>query len=487
MKYEDASTAVNRESLKRRRRRWIGVALLAVLGLVGYSLYRQIGIINVPVDYANDEDHFKYGSIGSDVKGIPYWIWKTMPDVCPSQLPGGYASLGVIQEPGKDTPIGFSKRRVGPVDLVGPNCSLCHTASVRSAATAEPQIYLTAPANQLNLMGYFQFLFACGRDPNFTADNIMAAIDKRTRLRLADRLAYRISVKEVRKGLLERAPLFDSIAADRPPWGPGRVDTFNPYKVLVFHLDMSKDKSIGTADFMSIWNQAPREGIWLHWDGNNDSVDERNLSAAMGAGATPDTLDFQRILRIKRWILTKAPPPYPFPIDYAKAVAGKPVYDRYCAACHDIGARYFGGVTPLSELGTDPERKNSFDAAMAERMNTIGGAEPWHFTRFRPTDGYANHPLDGIWLRAPYLHNGSVPNLRDLLNPVNERPVNFYRGNDVYDQHNVGFVSSEAQGNGRTFYRFDTRDRGNGNQGHLYGVGLSPQDKNALLEYLKTL
>jgi mono/diheme cytochrome c family protein len=238
---------------------------------------------------------------------------------------------------------------------------------------------------------------------------------------------------------------------------------------------------------MSIWNQAPREGIWLHWDGNNDSVDERNLSAAMGAGATPDTLDFPRILRIKRWILTKAPPPYPFPIDYAKAAAGKPVYDRYCAGCHDIGARYFGGVTPLSELGTDPERKNSFDAAMAERMNTIGGAEPWHFTRFRPTDGYANHPLDGIWLRAPYLHNGSVPNLRDLLKPANQRPVTFYRGNDVYDQQNVGFVSSEAQGNGRTFYPFDTRDRGNGNQGHLYGVGLSAQDKNALLEYLKTL
>src|SRR5262249_13923421 len=156
-----------------------------------------------------------------------------------------------------------------------------HTASVRSSASAEPQIYLTAPANQLNLMGYFQFLFACGRDPNFTADNVLAAIGKHTNLSLADRIAYRIAVKEVRKALLERAPLFDSLSANRPPWGHGRVDTFNPYKVLLFHLDMSRDTSIGTADFMSIWNQAPREGIWLHWDGNNDSVDERNLSAAI--------------------------------------------------------------------------------------------------------------------------------------------------------------------------------------------------------------
>ena len=162
------------------------------------------------------------------------------------------------------------------------------------------------------------------------------------------------------------------IAANRAAWGPGRVDTFNPYKVLIFNLDMSNDRSIGTADFMSIWNQGVREGIWLHWDGNNDSVDERNLSAAMGAGATPKSVDLPRIKRIKNWILDRPPPRYPFPIDYGLAAAGKPVYQRYCADCHEVGARYYGKVTPLKELGTDPERSKSFDHAMADRMNTIG-------------------------------------------------------------------------------------------------------------------
>src|SRR5262249_35959814 len=160
-------------------------------------------------------------------------------------------------------------------------------------------------------------------------------------------------------------------------------------------------------------------------------------------GATPDTLDIPRIMRIKRWILTRPPPAYPFPIDYAKVAAGKPIYDRYCAACHDIGARYFCEVTPLKELRTDPERNNAFDEPMAEPMHTIGAGYPWHFHRFRKTDGYANHPLDGVWLRAPFLHNGSVPTLRDLLQPVNQRPATFYRGNDVYDQQNVGFVSNQ--------------------------------------------
>lgn len=483
----DTLTAVDHELIKRRRRRWIAVAIIVVLGLVAFSAYRQVMRIDVDVKYDNDEDHFKYGSIGSDKAGIPYWIWKTMPEVCSAELPGGYASLGVVQEPGKDTPIGFSKRQVGPVVQVGPTCGLCHTGTVRRTAADAPMTYLTAPAHQLDLEGYFRFLFSCSRDPNFTTENFIAAIGKHTDLSLLDRLVYRIAVPRVQKALSDRVPQFEAITANRPPWGPGRVDTFNPYKVLIFHIDMSHDSSIGTADFMSIWNQAPREGIWLHWDGNNDSVDERNLSAAIGAGATPDSLDIPNILRVKRWILTKPAPAYPFTIDGAKAAAGKPIYERACAYCHEIGNRQFGQVTPLTELRTDAERNTSFDQAMADRMNTLGAGKPWHFHRFRPTKGYANHPLDGIWLRAPYLHNGSVPTLRDLLKPEAQRPAIFYRGNDVYDERNVGFVSTEAQRGDKSFYKFDTHDRGNGNAGHLYGIDLSDADKDALLEFLKTL
>jgi cytochrome c peroxidase len=94
--------------------------------------------------------------------------------------------------------------------------------------------------------------------------------------------------------------------------------------------------------------------------------------------------------------------------------------------------------------------------------------------------------LDGIWLRGPYLHNGSVPTLRDLLKPVAERPKVFYRGYDVYDPENVGFVSQgpEAQ---RIGTRYDVGERASGNQGHEYGVKLSAAEKDALIEYLKSL
>ena len=100
--------------------------------------------------------------------------------------------------------------------------------------------------------------------------------------------------------------------------------------------------------------------------------------------------------------------------------------------------------------------------------------------------GYQSPPLDGLWMRGPYLHNGSVPNLRDLMKPAAERAPVFYRGYDVYDPADVGFVSSGAEAE-REGWKEDTSVRGNGNQGHTYGTDLPAADKNALLEFLKTL
>jgi mono/diheme cytochrome c family protein len=267
------------------------------------------------------------------------------------------------------------------------------------------------------------------------------------------------------------------------------VDTFNPYKTLVFKLDMSQDDSIGTADFMAIWNQGSMDGLYMHWDGNNRSVDERNLSAAIGAGASPETLDFKRIERIRAWIWNQPPPAYPFEIDYDRAARGRQVYwgKGQCAGCHELSGEAVGQVVPLKYLGTDPERSRAFDQAMAGRMNTIGKGYPWAFKQFRVTDGYVNHPLDGIWLRAPYLHNGSVPTLRHLLEPADKRPEVFYKGNDVYDKANVGFVWGQSGSRGVEYFKFDTRERGNARTGHLYGVGLTKEEKDALVEYMKTL
>src|SRR5215813_4387126 len=112
-------TPVDRYQARFRRKELI-LLLLAIVILVVIYL---VGFFNSdrPVDYHSVKEHFKYGSIGSEpggsilapVGGVlpPYWIFRVLPEICPEELPGGYASLGFIYEPGKDLPIGVSKRR----------------------------------------------------------------------------------------------------------------------------------------------------------------------------------------------------------------------------------------------------------------------------------------------------------------------------------------------------------------------------------------
>jgi hypothetical protein len=165
---------------------------------------------------------------------------------------------------------------------------------------------------------------------------------------------------------------------------------------------------------------------------------------------------------------------------------------------------------PDTPLGADPFRLNAFTPLYASKLqvalNQNHGRSNFQFRAIQKTDGYANVPLDGVWARAPYLHNGSVPTLRDLLQREACRPWKFHRGSDIYDPVNVGFVSYaqaltpgesacpqtrpgptfvEAPAEARLFV-FDTSLPGNGNAGHRWGTDLPDEQKRELLEFLKT-
>jgi hypothetical protein len=476
-------------SVEIQERRRIRIALIIVAaGIVAVTAYFYWSFHpNRPVDYAEITEHFKYGSIGSEpANGIPYWIFKVMPDMFPEKLRGqGYAALGLIEEPGRDLPIGFSKRRV-IIDRVGLNCAVCHSGTVREAPNSQPTVVLGMPAHRLQLENYIRFLTAAALDPRFTTDNVMTYIEARTKLGPIEKFIYRMSVPLTREALIEQGARLEFINK-RPDWGPGRVDTFNPYKAIQFHWSMDQDESIGTSDYPAIWNQRPREGMQLHWDGNNTSVEERNKSAALGAGVTPTTIDLDRLKRIEDWLLEFKAPPYPYAIDDSLASKGETIFRQHCSSCHDFGSALVGKVTPIDEIGTDPHRLDSYTYSLSSNQNTLYAGYPWRFAHFRKTNGYANMPLDGIWLRAPYLHNGSVPTLRDLLEPPDKRAKEFYRGYNVFDQKNVGFLSNIASEGDQQFFRFDTSLPGNNNSGHVYGTNLSAEEKDALVEYMKRL
>ncbi|MDT7604263.1 MAG: hypothetical protein QOF61_2260 [Acidobacteriota bacterium] len=501
-RYNEVLTPVEIETKRLRLRRlfMLAIVLLVVILTLSYC-YSP----NRPVRYSNIEDHFKYGSIGSDYEnGLPLRVLKVLPRMFPEYLPAGaprdLTAFGFIQEPGHDRPIGFSKRR-RVIDVVGFNCAACHVGVVRESETATPRIYLGMPANTVNIQSLLNFMFACAADNRFTPESVVAEIQKDGRLNPFDRFIYRYAVAQMQEGLLLRKAQFDRfLQPTHAPFGPGRVDTFNPYKVNQFSdyyrgYQFSDDERFGTVDFPSIWNQQIRHGINLHWDGDNDDVRERNFSAAFGAGATRENVDEASIDRIGAWIEYLPPPPYPFAktSDPNVVAHGEQIYRQYCYECHTIGGKYTGQVTPLQEVQTDEHRLNSYTEKLVPIQREYGKGYDWSFTHFHKTNGYANAPLDGIWARAPYLHNGSVPTLYDLLTPAERRNggnPSFYTGHGVYDTANVGFRTDASTTNGMKSPVFVITELGNSNKGHTgarFGTELSEEDKRALIEYLKTL
>ena len=487
----------------------IGGLLAAFVG----ALWAAVSVsTDRPIAYDDITDHFKYGSIGSEPGGSllrlvggalpPYWVFRALPSICPEKLPGGFASVGLLTEPGKDLPIGVSRRLRLGVDQVGFNCALCHTGTVRDAPGAPPRIVLGMPAHQLDLQPLVTFVMECSKDSRLTRENVLARAREMGGggPSLFERVLLRVGLLDVvRDQVLDLEARIAPVLGDGVPrWGRGRVDTFNPYKSIQFNWPLDRlppSELIGAADYPSLWNQAPREGMQLHWDGDNDSVDERNLSAALGAGVTPVTVDHAGIKRVRDWIWTLPPPKYPYPVDQKLAAAGASLYATHCQSCHADnrfregviapGTRV-GRVVPIADIGTDRHRLDSYTDEFAANQYALYPDSPYRFSHFRKTNGYANHPLDGIWLRGPFLHNGSVPTLRALLDAPQARPTVFYRGYDVFDQKNVGFVSNVPRENGQSFSRFDTSVPGNGNGGHVYGTTLSDADKAALVEHMKT-
>src|SRR5262245_59360142 len=151
------------KTASRKRLGKILLIVVVVLAIAGYFIFPTIA--DNPEDFADIQQHFKYGSIGSEMaNGIPYWIWKALPELFADKLPGkGYESLGFIQEEGMDRPIGFTKRRLF-VDRVSLNCGVCHTGSVRDSATSKPRIIPGMPANTMRLEGYSRFLMSIAKD-----------------------------------------------------------------------------------------------------------------------------------------------------------------------------------------------------------------------------------------------------------------------------------------------------------------------------------
>lgn len=234
------------------------------------------------------------------------------------------------------------------------------------------------------------------------------------------------------------------------------------------------------------------------------------------------------------------------PIDTQKAAKGEALYRKLCVGCHqwpilsdqdhkldhwtdgnDTDGLQFLKVTMVSldDIGTDPNEARDFanrtadsgplgkgvvlakdglfyisqeviQRAYANLKLSPAEQDEWNGHRenvLRAPLEYKARPHNGIWATPPYLHNGSVPSVYDLLSPVSERPKHFYLGSKEYDPVHLGIDTAPLKG----AQEFRTDRPGNSNAGHEFNDGplgngrigrkLSDEERMEIIEYLKTL
>ncbi len=221
------------------------------------------------------------------------------------------------------------------------------------------------------------------------------------------------------------------------------------------------------------------------------------------------------------------------PIDRERARQGRALFAENCAACHGVKeikgtsdpVEWHVPLVALDRIGTDSRQAvnfadNRFDAReiggpvdmgvpeglglvleqvkrQAYLDENVTPEEAAEFDGFGKRDGgsafapcgYKARPLVGIWATGPFLHNGAIPSIYDLLSET--RPERFLLGSREFDPEQLG----QAQNPGEGVIEVDTSLPGNGNSGHWFtdeteragriGPALTEDERYALIEYLK--
>ncbi|MEL6349797.1 MAG: cytochrome c [Myxococcota bacterium] len=367
------------------------------------------------------------------------------------------------------------------VDIVGGvNCFACHASTL----------------NGEFIVGLGESFSNFTTDQSFTASAALALLNVRYGEDSPEAEAYRrIAVGTEASapyivtpfyGLNPAFALEQGVAAYREPETLRLTDTpvFTP------------PDTIPASDVPPWWNVGKKNALYYNALGQGDHARLIMQICIVGVWDADHAADIDtNFPDVLAWLEQLEPPAYPGDLDPDLATTGAAIFEQTCARCHGTysddpdAETYPNLLVSIDEVGTDPVLAESYIDApgFADWLQSswfASGASPAAFVA-RP--GYIAPPLDGIWATAPFLHNGSVPTLDTLLDSAT-RPTYWQRdfGSSSYDLDRIGWPHRVvAEADAPDIY--DTTLPGYTNRGHTYGDGLSADERDALIEYLKTL
>lgn len=246
------------------------------------------------------------------------------------------------------------------------------------------------------------------------------------------------------------------------------------------------------SDVPPLWNVAKKNALYYTAVGRGDFTKLLFQASVLGipdsAAAREAVNNFKDVVA---WLESLEAPAYPGSIDQQLAATGQPIFNEHCSGCHGTYGEeetYPNKVVSLKVIKTDPYYATyAVEAPIVEWYNQSWFAESSPQSWFEPEPGYVAPPLDGVWATAPYLHNGSVPTLYDLLKST-QRPLFWERSgrSDDYNHQKMGW-HYQRRDNGRGKWTYDATIPGYYNTGHTFGDKLSEDERLAVIEYLKTL
>jgi hypothetical protein len=423
--------------------------------------------------------------------------------------------------------VGIVRRSVPPVQIMVANlgCASCHAGNTFDAkGRPKPEIaWLGAPNTSLDLEAYVQAIYAAfAEEPDVetlidAVPQVFPRAGARSLWTLRNFVAPRVSARMKKIAATGGGPLpfingapgltngvaalkmqlallhGDAHAAERgftsiPDLGDRGLRSSLLYDGAYAPAGMSADRQMRRADITP-----------AHLD---DLATITAFFTVPSMGVRPDRARgyLGEAKDVFRFFASYKAPRFPGPVDRTMAGRGRAVYAERCASCHGVYddsldqpvlQSFPNRVAPYD---TEPARAAAFTAPLAEavKRSPYGG-----LIQARVTSGYVAPLLSGVWMTAPYLHNGSVPTMRQLLTP-SERPARFMVGGHRLNYRTLG-IDGVVDAAGLYAYPagyapwskpalIDTTQTGLSNRGHEADVaGLSEVEKTALIEYLKLL